>query len=225
MMARGDTVRTDNMKVSLDISLWRKASTSSHAALQLPLELLQTVFLFLVEPPSVQASARISSDPTGRPIWIAITYVCRYWRSAALSLRELWSSITSDLSISWSRAMIERSSPLPMHIDIVVDHMVIGSDGLKPPAAPEPLPASRIRTLSLAGFPTDVLKVLNRLCSPSPQESLNLTLISIGSPIDLPESLYGRDAPHLRRLTICSNGSVRAPLWLLAGITHFTNNL
>ncbi|KAF8263949.1 hypothetical protein EI94DRAFT_1739580 [Lactarius quietus] len=138
-MARGDTVRTDDMKVTLDTSLRGKASTSSHAAPQLPL--LQNVFIFLMEPPSVQASVHVSSDPKGEPIWIAITYVCRYWRSAALSLRELWSSITSDLSISWSRAMIERSSPLPMHIDIVVDHMVTGSEhGLKLPAAPEPLP-------------------------------------------------------------------------------------
>src|SRR6266404_2400925 len=48
----------------------------------------------------------------------SITYVCCYWRSAALGLYEHWSSFTSGLSISWSRTMIERSAPLPMRIDI-----------------------------------------------------------------------------------------------------------
>ncbi|KAF8267426.1 hypothetical protein EI94DRAFT_1730495, partial [Lactarius quietus] len=122
--------------------------------------------------------------------------------------------------------MIERSAPLPMRINILISHMVSSREyGLTPFAAPVPLPASRIRTLSLAGAPSDVLNILNRLSSPSPLESLSLTLISTGHPIDLPKSLYGGDAPHLRRLTVCSRGSIHAPLWLLAGITHFTHNL
>ena len=57
----------------------------------------------------------------GRPNWIEITYVCRYWRSAALDLRKLWSSITPELSITWSQAMIERSSPLSMSITMRVN--------------------------------------------------------------------------------------------------------
>ena len=38
-------------------------------------------------------------------------------------------------------------------------------------------------------------------------------------------SLYGRDAPYLRRLTFDSDAYIRVPLWLLANITHFTNNI
>ena len=38
-------------------------------------------------------------------------------------------------------------------------------------------------------------------------------------------SLYGRDAPYLRRLTFDSDAYICVPLWLLANITHFTNNI
>lgn len=162
----------------------------------------------------------------GRPNWIEITYVCRYWRLAALDLLELWSSITPELSIAWSQAMIKRSSPLPMHIIILVrvPH-VETSYGFNPLAASELLSTSRIRTLNLSGRPDNIIDVLTRLCNPSMLESLCLRLPDLGDPVDLPESLYGGDAPHLRRLTFNSDAYIRVPLWLLSNITHFTNNI
>ena len=151
---------------------------------------------------------------------MTITYVCRQWRSAALGLRELWSTITPGLSIPWSQAMIERSFPLPMHIYIHFDNP-FSTVGLKSLAVSELLSESRIRTLSLSGTPR-VLEVLNRLSSLSPLESLSLLVQDTGVPIDLPVAVFNRDAPHLRRLTFGSSARIRAPLWLLAGITHFT---
>ncbi|KAF8267424.1 hypothetical protein EI94DRAFT_1730491 [Lactarius quietus] len=210
MLARGDTTQMDDSKITLSTSLWRNASSPSLVALQLPVELLQKVFLFLVELPYAR-----------KLIWIAITYVCRYWRSAALGLRELWSSITPYLSMSWSWAMIERSAPLPMRVHFLVGYSSIETYRL---AASELLSASRMRTLSLAGYPNNVLDILNRICGPSPLESLSLRFPDMGGPIGLPGSLYGGDMPHLRRLTFNTMGYIRAPLWLLAGITHFTHN-
>ena len=161
-----------------------------------------------------------ASDSWRRPRWIEITYVCRYWRSAALDLHELWSSITSDLTMTWSRVMIERSSPLPMHINIPINvpgmEMCTGHYVLP---VSELLSTSRIRTLTLSSRPDPILHVLERLCNPSMLESLCLRFPDMGEPVDLPESLYGRDAPYLRRLTFDSDAYIRAPLWLLANIT------
>ena len=176
------------------------------------------------------------SSPSSHPIWINITHVCRHWRSAALGLRELWSVISPGLSISWAQAMMERSSPLPVHVDIRISSSSTNSssspsstavDGLHPLAASELLfVASRIRTLRLAGLRTDILHILNRLRSPSSQlESLTLSIYdSGGPPVSLPISLFGGNnkAPNLRRLTFATDTCIRAPLWLLGGITEFT---
>jgi hypothetical protein len=119
--------------------------------------------------------------------------------------------------------MVERSSPLPMHIKIcisTIDPLL----RLKSLAETELLSASRIRTLYLSGTPIDVLTILNRLCNPSPLESLNVNVIKAKRHIDLPEALYDKNAPHLHRLTLESYACIRAPLWLLSGITHFTIN-
>lgn len=192
-----------------------------HVALQLPVEILQNIFLLLAEQ---HAFERVPNfNPTARPDWIAITHVCRYWRSAALGLRELWSSITPGLSISWSQAMMERSAPLPVRINIRIS--TTSTDGLHPLAASELLfAASRIRTLRLAGLRADILRVLDRLRSPSPLESLDLCIVDSGQTVDLPEALFGGKAPHFRRLTFASDACIRAPRWLLASITNFTTS-
>lgn len=159
--------------------------------------------------------------PSPGPDWIAVTHVCRHWRSAALGLHELWSSITPGLSISWAQAMMERSAPLPIRVDLRIS--TSSTDGLHPLAASELLfAASRIHSLRLVGLRADILRVLDRLRSPSPLEALNLSIYDSGPPVDLPETLFGTKAPHLRRLTFAADACIRAPLWLLAGITEFT---
>ena len=192
-----------------------------HVALQLPVEILQKIFLLLAE---LYTSERVPNlNSSTRPDWIAITHVSRYWRSAALGLRELWSSITPGLSISWSQAMMERSAPLPVRIDIRISTST--TDGLHPLAASELLfAASRIRTLRLVGLRADILRVLDRLRSPSPLESLELCVVDSGQLVDLPETLFGGKAPHFRRFTLASDACIRAPRWLLASITNFTTS-
>ncbi|KAH9057549.1 hypothetical protein EDB87DRAFT_1823562 [Lactarius vividus] len=153
MSTRGDTIR----KITLGTSLGTNASGSppSHLALQLPLELFQKIFLLLVDLPVARQSFYLSS----RPDWIAVTCVCRYWCLAALSQPEIWLSITPDLSISWSQAMTERSTPLPMNIDMHVGCCFMGE--LESLAISELLlSSSRIRNLRLSGIAADVLKLL-----------------------------------------------------------------
>ncbi|KAH9023097.1 hypothetical protein EDB85DRAFT_1992709 [Lactarius pseudohatsudake] len=218
MLARGDAVCMDSLKDTLNTKRRRNSLPLSHIALQLPPELLQKIFLFLVD----LYVARESLHSSGRPDWIAITYVCRYWRSAALGQPELWSSITPGFSFSWSQAMVERSAPLPMRINMHIRPFFHG--GHESLAASELLAASKIRSLRLSGHPADVLEVLNRLCSPSPLVSLSLWVTRMGEPVDLPEAMCHRDTPHLRRLTFETPACIRAPVWLLAGVTHFTTS-
>ncbi|KAH9022381.1 hypothetical protein EDB83DRAFT_86928 [Lactarius deliciosus] len=224
MLAGGET---SGLKITLDTSLPRNASPlaalDSESTIQLPLELLQKVFLFLADlclPPR-----RFSPFPyPSRPVWIAITYVCRYWRSAALGLYELWSSITPGLSISWSRSMIERSAQLPMRIDMRIRPCF--ADGLEALAASKLLLRSPgIRTLRLSGYRADILNILDHLCSPSSLENLDLWVMAYASDyVDLPVALFGGKTPHFRHLKFETTTRVRAPPWLLAGITHFTTS-
>ena len=131
--------------------------------------------------------------------------------------------------------MIERSSPLPVHVDIRISCSSTTNsssssfaDGFHPLAASELLfVASRIRTLRLAGLRSNILQVLNRLRSPSSKlESLTLSIYDGGGPpVSLPVSLFGgndKAAPNLRRLTFATDTCINAPLWLLGGITDFT---
>jgi F-box-like len=213
-------------------------------ACRLPVELLQTIFLLLAEFHAPDHISRTSQAPSSssslspassRPNWITITHVCRHWRSAALGLRELWSVISPGLSISWAQAMMERSAPLPVHVDIRIScssstnsSSSSFADGFHPLAASELLfVASRIRTLRLAGLRNNILHVLSRLRSPSSKlESLTLSIYDGGGPpVSLPVSLFGgneKAAPNLRRLTFATDTCINAPLWLLGGITEFT---
>ncbi|KAI0265967.1 hypothetical protein BC834DRAFT_877173, partial [Gloeopeniophorella convolvens] len=111
------------------LGLWRSGTTNRSQAAQLPIELLQTIFLLTAE-----LLASETTTTSSRPEWIPMTQVCRQWRAAALGLRELWSSITPGLSISWAQAMLERSAPLPVHVSIRIS-TATGSDGLHPLAA------------------------------------------------------------------------------------------
>ncbi|KAH9055321.1 hypothetical protein EDB87DRAFT_1336199 [Lactarius vividus] len=173
MLAGGDA--SNLLKITLNTGPGRNGPPPSRgAALQLPLEILQIIFLdlvdyFLARKESVQEALHSS----GRPHWIAITYVCRNWRSAALSQPELWSSITLNLSIFWSRVMVERSAPLSMRIDMEVGCSIGGFNSL---TVSELLLTSslRIRTLRLSGLSYPILSIFNRICSPSLLEALDI---------------------------------------------------
>ncbi|KAH8994280.1 hypothetical protein EDB92DRAFT_1944152 [Lactarius akahatsu] len=212
MSVRG-MVETDFPEIALDFC----AFPSSVLALRPPVEILQEIFLFLADlyppPPSLNSS--------GRPDWIAVTYICRYWREAALGIPKLWSSITPGLSISWSRAMIERSAPLPMRIAMRIGACYEGWLGSF--AASKLLFTARIRTLRLSGYLDDIISALNDLRRPSPLESLSLQAAPTrvqSFNVNLPEALFGGEAPYCRRLTFETYVRIRAPR-ALASHRHY----
>ena len=124
--------------------------------------------------------------------------------------------------------MVERSSALPMRIDMAMRPLF--DEGLEPLVASELLPVSRIRALHLSGHCDDILSVLKRFCSsPSVLESLSLGLPRPSEELDLTKALSDGDVPLLRHLTFESSvrihfGVDHLPPWLFAGITHFTTN-
>jgi len=120
--------------------------------------------------------------------------------------------------------MMERSAPLSMHIDMRIGDCY--KNGLESFAALELLfTAPKIRTLCLSGYPDDVLIALHGLRRPSPLESLNLRVVPNrvqAVDVNLPEALFGGEAPYCRRLTFETSVWIHAPCWLLTGITHLT---
>ena len=129
-------------------------------------------------------------------------------------------------NVCLSLLALSRARPaqtLVVHHPGILYRLVAGHDRALFPASNEHY---HPRILGLLGRHADVLNVLNRLCRPSLIESFILRLINVADPIvDLPESLYGRDAPHLRSLTFDSDAYSRVPHCLLANITHFTNDV
>ncbi|KAI9447514.1 hypothetical protein H4582DRAFT_7458 [Lactarius indigo] len=89
----------------------------NNAAVALPTEIIRAIFLYCVGVPGspVESFAASHVHP---PNWIAITQVCRHWRSVALGTNELWTIITRDLSLKWIVAFLQRSSYAPTQIII-----------------------------------------------------------------------------------------------------------
>ena len=118
--------------------------------------------------------------------------------------------------------MVERSAPLPMRIDIHIRPCF--ADGLELLATSKLLlTCPRIRTLRISGYRADILSILDRLCSPTPLEALDLWVMAYATDdVNLPVALFGGEAPHFRHLKFETIARIRAPGWLLAGVTHFT---
>ncbi|KAI0301536.1 hypothetical protein B0F90DRAFT_1717888 [Multifurca ochricompacta] len=82
---------------------------------KLPVELLQLIFTFYAE----SLHPKLVSFRTF-PHWLAITYVCRHWRSIVLNHHILWTSITPGLTLRWVKVLMERSGTAPVDVDILV---------------------------------------------------------------------------------------------------------
>ena len=186
---------------------------------QLPVELLQKIFTCLAEP-------RLPDhDPFMQiyPEWIAITYVCRYWRAVALDHHSLWGTITPNLSLSWLKVLMARSEPAQVDIELRVGHVSLKRMYLCVDDAIALLSGcTRIRSLRLLGSRGDVCSVLDALRTATPIHSLSLSLWEPGPPVLLPDDLFGGQAP-IRHIHFTADRCIVAPRWLLRGITHFTS--
>ncbi len=190
---------------------------------KLPVELVARIFSALC--------TEISDDDLGLPYpaCLAITHVCRHWRTVALSYPTLWASITPGLSLRWIKVCMERSQPVLMDFDICIgpvswpftrdyprahdyeDIIVLLSD------------FTRVGSLCLTGWPCNISLILDSLHSSLPLHSFSLRLergYNDERHLILSDDLFGGKAP-IRRLEFLAKSHIVAPNWLLHGVTHF----
>ena len=186
---------------------------------ELPVEILQKIFFCLAEP------RRPDDDPFMQtyPEWIFVTHVCRHWRTAAFNHHSLWGTITPNLSLPWLKALMARSEPAQVDVELRVGQVSIKRMYICVDEAIALLSeCTRMRSLRLLGPRRDVCAVLDALRTTTPVHSLALSLWEPGPPVSLPESLFGGQAP-VRHINFTADRCIVAPRWLLRGITHFTS--
>ena len=182
-----------------------------------PVELLQMIFTYCTE---------IADKHYASPPWIAITRVCRHWRAVALDHHPLWTSITSKLTLGWTKAFMERSEPLPVSVSFIT-HAKSCYD--ISPSLRELIVllsnCTRLRSLFIFAHPSFILSFLTTL---PPQASIHIFSLHCIQPpsghsaaLELPVDLFQGQAP-IRELSFDSSTYIVAPHWLLHGITHFS---
>ncbi|KAG1792691.1 uncharacterized protein HD556DRAFT_1293420 [Suillus plorans] len=127
----------------------------------LPLEILTTIFTYIVEEDTFKSHTG-TPRPNGAPISMIITHVCRHWRQVALECPTLWASLNC-VSADCLDMMLERSKK----IALVVIYRSPGSLRKCFQQILSQLP--RIKFLQLCSYPWDVNRILDCLSSqPAP---------------------------------------------------------
>ncbi|KAF9241062.1 hypothetical protein BU15DRAFT_73546 [Melanogaster broomeanus] len=83
---------------------------------RLPCEILATIFLYQAYS-FYQDPRYLAIRPWGAPPWANVSYVCRHWRSVALSCPSLWSFLFVS-SPRWTDELLSRSKMVPLRIRI-----------------------------------------------------------------------------------------------------------
>jgi hypothetical protein len=190
----------------------------------LPVELLQMIFSYCAEPQPEDSAFQLIR---AYPYWIAITYVCRHWRAAALNHHLLWTSINTDhLGTRWAKSFMKRSNPALVDVTVRIDPIIYET---RHKNAHEILAillsgCTRLRTLHIIGETRTVCKVLSALDAATPIRSLSLDIVDGGGyPVSLPPHLFGRQAP-IHEVCFVARGYIVAPHGLFHGVTHFTSS-
>ena len=180
-------------------------------------ELLQMIFSYYAE----YKDLNVRSFFPSRPCWINVTYVCRHWRAAALSCSSLWTSIDNVLLTKrWIKAFIERSNP--SLIDVRVRSRFDRLAGVNELVALL-TGCTRLRSLHINAEHETIFEILDALPSATHLRSFSLSTLGQRN-IELPDNLFGGQAP-IRELRFFKRHSYfAAPHWLLRGITHFTSD-
>ncbi|ESK93116.1 hypothetical protein Moror_8839 [Moniliophthora roreri MCA 2997] len=137
--------------------------------------------------------------------WIAVTHVCRDWRTKALEYPLLWSSPDFSLPLL-AQEMISRAASVPLHIHVNLDNLgttFASSVFLTALNHPAGIAALHIRTKYSCREMTSVFSLLAK-----PAPLLYSLGIHMDFPFSLPQPLLGGSAPRLRKMSLsCCQGS------------------
>ena len=190
----------------------------------LPLEILQQIFLCCSEPstegPTPPRHQKVS------PEWLAITQVCRSWRSVTHAYPLLWTRVTPNLNMSWVDVLQQRSKPLLLDV-----YLRVGRREIDDPQVTMTAYAAitilkgishRLRSLRLNGSREHVQSTLFNLHTPSSLQSLSIDIPvwDLGAAFNIPENLFSCEAP-IRSLSFSADRTLHAPDWLFHGLTSF----
>jgi F-box-like len=190
----------------------------------LPLEIFQQILLCCATPSEYRAS---HPHQKASPEWLPITQVCHSWRTITHTCPLLWTMITPNLNLFWVDIMQERSRPLLLDVHLRVGRLDIGDRQVIMTAYNAQLillnVSHRMRSLRLDGPRDHVRSTLsNLLCTSSPILSLsfNLPPWDRGARFNIPETIFASN-PSVRSLSFSAERALRAPDWLLQGLTSF----
>ncbi|KAJ8519345.1 hypothetical protein ONZ45_g3728 [Pleurotus djamor] len=171
------------------------------ATRKLPSEVLAMIFSIVTTfPPPFQLISRSSPRKEIIP-WISVTYVCRQWRTAALTTPSLWCDFKYAKG-PWLELFLGRSGALPLTIKAFMN-----TDPLLAIAFNSP---NRLGELELSSAAASDLSRLNK---PTPY----LTSLSLTGNVSIPDDLLGGGhTPSLQSFTMGYGSLIpMKPIWLL----------
>ncbi|KAI0316357.1 hypothetical protein OF83DRAFT_1172965 [Amylostereum chailletii] len=162
----------------------------------LPVELLSRIFLFL---PRFTKTSPL--DPA-----LTLSLVCRRWRSVALQCKRLWNNIPTRNGLELTKLAIERSSPVPIIIEVYREDVTPSRMGAVKMALQQ---MERVQELVLClgkVLETEMYDVLQALQTPAPLlERFTISMFTRNSPLtfSFPDQMFSDiTPPRLRHLDV-----------------------
>jgi F-box-like len=163
----------------------------------LPPELLRAIFKACADPPSTEPGNWSWYDAR-KMQWIAITRVCRYWRSVALGYSDLWKRLRF-FNPKITKEMIHRSQGANLEVIINASYRSIAKSTIIPMVLAE---LHRISMLHIKRL--ELLESLVNGLSAAPKlEYLYLSASEI-MVFYIPDTIFSRETPALRSLELHS---------------------
>src|ERR1700733_15433089 len=149
----------------------------------LPPELLRMIFIACTDPPYAEQKPSYWWQ-TRNMQWIAITHVCRYWRTVALEYSDLWKRLRF-FNPEVTKEMIRRSKGANLEVIIDTTHQRIERSMVIPMVLPE---LHRVSVLDLV-CSDELQSLVNGLGSAAPKlEYLDLYAPYGLSSFDIPDT-------------------------------------
>jgi F-box-like len=173
----------------------------------LPPELLSMIFIACADPPSGTLNSSHWSQ-SAEMQWIAVTHVCRYWRSVALGCADLWRRLFV-FNPDVTKEMIRRSKAANLEVIINPLRLRQSLKSLEPinkvieMVLPE---LHRVSVLYLSLFIEPLQSLVDSFVhAASKLESLYLNCILSLDPsksVQIPDAIFSRQTPALRSLKL-----------------------